>query len=445
MRDDLNTRAPRVLCVLRPLRVVLTNYPEGETESLEAPYWPHDVPQEGSRRVPFSRDLYIDRDDFAEEPPKGFFRLAPGREVRLRYGYVIRCEEVVNDPVSGQVIELRCSYDPATRGGATPDGRKVRGTIHWVAAETSVPVEVRLYGRLFRVERPDLADAPLEELVDPDSVEVLPSARIEPAAAAAAAGARFQFERHGYFFVDPVDSAPGRPVFHRVVPLRDTWSRGAAAETAPAAQPPALPAGPPPGERPGGAEAQLEARPRPLSPAAAERFDRYREGLGLSEQDARLLAEETALGELLDEAVAAGAGAREAANWIANDLVALLREADRERPPFAGDAVAELAELVASGHISASQGKEVLAAMVAGEGGPAAIVEARGLEQVSDRATLVRVVEAVVAEHPEEAAAYRAGKTALAGFFIGRVMARTAGRANPRLADELVRDRLAAR
>jgi glutaminyl-tRNA synthetase len=223
-REDLNPEVPRVLCVLRPLKLVIDNYPEGQVEELDAPFYPHDVPKEGSRKVPFSRVLYIERDDFAENPPKGFHRLAPGREVRLRYAYLVRCESVVKDPATGEILEVRCTYDPATRGGTAPDGRKVPGTLHWVSAEHSIPVEVRLYDRLFKVERPDLAEETFEELLNPDSLETLTDSRIEPAAVDPAMGERLQFERQGYFFRDPVDATPDRHVYNRIVPLRDSWA-----------------------------------------------------------------------------------------------------------------------------------------------------------------------------------------------------------------------------
>ena len=209
VREDLNQKAPRVMAVLRPLKVVITNYPENQVEQLEAPYFPHDVPKEGSREVPFSRELYIERTDFMEDPPKSFFRLAPGREVRLRYAYFITCDEVMKDD-DGEVVELRCSYDPETRGGAAPDGRKVKGTIHWVSAAESVPVEVRLYDRLFRVANPDAAAVEegkdFTEFLNDESLVTLTGGRLEPAIADARPGTHFQFERHGYFYTDPVDS-----------------------------------------------------------------------------------------------------------------------------------------------------------------------------------------------------------------------------------------------
>jgi glutaminyl-tRNA synthetase len=234
IREDLNQIAPRVLCVLDPIKVVLTNYPADQVDWLDAPFFPRDVPKEGSRQLPFTRELWIERDDFMENPPKKFFRLAPGREVRLRYAYFITCLEVVKD-VSGKVIELRCTYDPATRGGDAPDGRKVQGTIHWVSAAHALDCEVRLYDRLFTVPDPD--DAPdgqdFRSSLNPASLVVVPGAKIEPGIANDPPGSRYQFERTGFFIGDPVASGPGRLVFNRTVTLRDSWEKikGGAAST----------------------------------------------------------------------------------------------------------------------------------------------------------------------------------------------------------------------
>ncbi len=226
IRDDLNQRVPRVMCVLHPLRVVITNYPESETEELEAPYYPHDVPKEGSRKIPFSRVLYIERADFREDPPKKFFRLGPGREVRLRYGYFITCTDVVKN-AAGEIVEVHCTYDPETRGGSSPDGRKVRGTIHWVSAAESLPAEVRLYDRLFLTPDPEAVSEgqDVSANLNPDSLVTRQDSRIEPSVADDPPGSRYQFERQGYFISDIVDSAPGRLVFNRTVPLRDTWAK----------------------------------------------------------------------------------------------------------------------------------------------------------------------------------------------------------------------------
>lgn len=224
VRNDLNMRVPRVLCVVKPLKVVLTNYPEGEVEELDASFYPHDVPLTGSRKVPFSRELWIERDDFMEAPPKKFFRLAPGREVRLRYGYFITCEEVIKD-AAGEIVELRCTYDPATRGGDSPDGRKVQGTIHWVSAARGLDCELRMYDRLFAVPDPEAGgdDVDFTKALNPTSLITVSGAKIEPGVVTDAAGTRYQFERTGYFMSDPVDSRPDRLVFNRTVTLRDSW------------------------------------------------------------------------------------------------------------------------------------------------------------------------------------------------------------------------------
>ncbi len=224
VRENLNKTALRVMGVLDPLKVVITNYPEGQVEYLEAVNNPED-PSAGTRQIPFSRELYIEREDFREDPPPKYYRLAPGREVRLRYGYFIKCEEVVKDE-QGNVVELRCTYDPATRGGYAPDGRKVQGTLHWVSAAHAVDAEVRWYDRLFTHPTPDDVEEGKSFLdyLNPDSLKIITGCKVEPSLANAPVGGRYQFERKGYFCVDP-DSAPGKPVFNLTVELRDTWSK----------------------------------------------------------------------------------------------------------------------------------------------------------------------------------------------------------------------------
>ncbi|MCL5808883.1 MAG: glutamine--tRNA ligase/YqeY domain fusion protein [Deltaproteobacteria bacterium] len=224
VREDLNEKAPRVMAVLRPLRVVIDNYPEGRVEQFDCPYHPKNT-EMGSRIVPFSRVLYIEQDDFMENPPKKFYRLAPGREVRLRYGYYIKCVGVAKNPDTGEVLEVRCTYDPETQSGFAPDGRKVDATIHWVSAAHSLPAEVRLYDRLFRVADPLGGGADFTEYLNPQSLEVLGTCRVEPSLAEAMPENRFQFERLGYFIVDQVDSRRGNRVFNRTVTLRDSWAK----------------------------------------------------------------------------------------------------------------------------------------------------------------------------------------------------------------------------
>jgi glutaminyl-tRNA synthetase len=232
IREELNESAIRAMAVLDPIKLVVTNYPEGQAEMLEGVNNPAD-PQSGVREIPFSRELYIEREDFMEEAPKKYYRLKPGQEVRLRYGYLVTCTGCVKDPATGAVTEVLCTYDPATRGGNAPDGRRVKGTIHWVSAAHAADAEVRLYDRLFNVERPD--DVPegghFTDHLNPDSQRMV-HAKVEPMLARAASGERFQFERTGYFIVDAKDAAPGRPVFNRIVALRDSWAKtGAVAES----------------------------------------------------------------------------------------------------------------------------------------------------------------------------------------------------------------------
>jgi glutaminyl-tRNA synthetase len=223
IREDLNRSAPRMMAVLRPLKVVIENYPGDQTDELEFINNPED-PDSKTRLVPFSKVLYIEQDDFMEDPPKKYFRLAPGREVRLRYAYYITCTGVVKDENTGEIVELRCSYDPATRGGSSPDGRKVKGTIHWVSAPHAKDAQVRLYDHLFTVEDPVECED-FRSCLNPRSLEVLSGCKVEPALADAEPGSRCQFERIGYFCADTRDSAPGKPVFNRTVTLRDTWAK----------------------------------------------------------------------------------------------------------------------------------------------------------------------------------------------------------------------------
>jgi len=223
LREDLNKRAPRRMAVLDPLKVVVESYPEGETDYLDAVNNPED-PSAGKRKVPFTRTIYIERADFMEEPPKKFFRLAPGREVRLRYAYLVTCVDVVKN-AAGEVVELRCVHDPQSRGGTAPDGRKVKGTIHWVSAEHALDAEARLYDRLFSVERPGSDGEEPASLINPDSLKVLKGCKLEPSLADADADTTYQFERLGYFKSDSVDHSSEKPVFNRAVPLRDSWAK----------------------------------------------------------------------------------------------------------------------------------------------------------------------------------------------------------------------------
>ena len=448
IRDALNTEAPRVMAVLDPLKVVITTWPAGEVDPLVASYWPHDVPREGSRVVPFGRELYIERSDFAEDPPAGFYRLAPGREVRLRYGYFIRCDEVVHD-AAGRVVELRCSHDPASRGGKAADGRRVKGTIHWVAAESALDCEVRLYDRLFAVEFPGSGGDWLAEL-NPDSLRVLTGCKVEPSVKGDGVEVRYQFERQGYFWRDPVDGAGERLVFNRIIDLRDSWAKAQAAEaevaveaavevSAPADDGAARKADARPTKR---TAAQIRAAVRAADATLGARELRYREALGLGADDADLLTGDRALSDLFEAAVARQGDAVSVAKWVINVVVGELGDRSAADLPFDGGELGALARLVDEGVLSATAGKEVLAELMASGGEAAAIVDRRGLRRLDDAAALARIVDEVIAANPEQVAQYRAGKVSLAGFFIGKAMQASGGRAEPRAVRTLVTSRL---
>ncbi len=436
IRDDLNRRAPRVMCVSRPLKVVLTNYPEEQREEIEAPSFPDDVGREGSRKVPFSKHLYIERTDFASEPPPRWHRLAPGREVRLRYGYFIRCEEVVHDPDTGEVTELRCTYDPATRGGSAPDGRKVKGTLHWVSAEHALPCEVRLYDRLFAVPRPDGdPEVDFKTHVNPKSLVVEQGALIEPSVGEDSPGTRYQFERLGYFARDEDGAGDGRLVYNRVITLRDSWAKIAApAKTA--AAPPAAP------------KEKKPARPserdlgREADPELARRHRRYEDELGIGAHEADVLSGDRAVSDLFEAVLAAGAAPAEAARWTVHEILRLLKDSEPKELPFGAPEIAELVGLVSDGRITAAAAKEVVDEMARAGESPAAIVSARGLEAHGDDEATARVVAEVLATNPDEVARYRAGEAKLLGFFMGQVMRAAAGKADPADVRRLLQEQL---
>ena len=453
IRDNLNTLAPRVMCVLRPLKVVITNYPEGQREELDASFWPRDVPKEGSRPVPFTREIYIEQDDFMEQPPKGFHRLVLGGEVRLRYGYIIKCEEVIKDS-AGQVVELRCTYDPTTKGAAPADGRKIKGTIHWVSASAGVGVEVRLYDRLFTVPNPDEVDEgkSFVDYINQTSLTVLQGV-IEPSVANAQPEDRFQFERQGYFVADRVDSKPGALVFNRIVELRDSWAKSSQSD-----EPTTIKAEPPTGRNgkvdkaesaksevakssEGGKQSKSEVRDkiRAQEPALAARLQSYQTELGLGFEDADVLSGDLGLAQFYEAALAIHPNAQTVANWTRNEVLRELKDNDISSLPFNGTTLGKLVALVDNNTITAAAGKEVFAQLLVNGGDPGAIVAAQGLQQVSDPAQLTPIIARVIAANEAKAAQYRSGKTGLLGFFVGQAMRESGGKANPQLLQDLVR------
>jgi glutaminyl-tRNA synthetase len=446
IRDALNQTAPRVMCVLDPLRVVIENFDEagtGHVERLEAPYFPSDVERPPAdwpetRKIPFSRTLLIEREDFSEDPPAGFRRLAPGREIRLRHGFFITCTKVVKD-AEGRVVELRCTYDPSTRGGSAPDGRSVSGTIHWVSATESLPAEVRLYETLF--DRPDPHEGvedPLDNL-NPNSLEVLRGARVEPSVAGDPADTVYQFERQGYFAKDR-RAEPGTLVFNRTVSLRDSRGsddRSSARESAGEVVHGAI------GEDTGFLERE---RIRAASPELAAALARYRDDLGLSEDLADLLAGRVEHSEFFDEAVAALSD-RTRAQSLANWLVHEVRGASTDETAGLLEPVmlASLVDLVEGGDVSRKVAKELLVRLIESGGEPGEIVEREGLGKIGDADAIDTLIDNVLSEHPEELERFRGGQTGLEGFFVGQVMRASGGRADPALVKRALGDKLRGR
>ncbi len=446
IRDELNHEARRVMCVLRPLKMVVTNYPEGEVEELEAPYFPKDVGKEGSRTIPFTRELFIEESDFEEDPPKGFKRLTPGEEVRLRYGYVVRCTEVIKDE-AGNVSEIHCTYDPETRGGNTPDGRKVKGTIHWVSASESLPVDVRLYDRLFVRADPDDVeeDEEFTAHLNPDSLVVLTESRIESSVGAEGLEGPYQFERTGYFVADSVDSKPDRMVFNRTVTLRDSWAKAREAAASSSDSTDAAKT----------TEAGLESKgsqpndtpppprsARPEDAEAARTYDELMSAAGLSDAEASVLAQDAELLSLFGDASDHTGDVVALARWVVNEVPRIREGRPLAELPFGGAELGGLVDLVSNGAVSGRAAKDVLAVLAIEGGDPAAVIEERGLGQVSDASALEPLVKAVMDGNPDKVEAYRGGKTGLLDFFVGQVLRVTKGAADPELTQRMLRDAL---
>ena len=422
IRNDLEPITPRAMAVLHPLAVTITNYPEGQLEMLDIPWWPND-PSKGSRKVPFGRDLFIEREDFSEDPPKDWKRLAPGREVRLAGAHILRCDEVIHGP-NGEIYGLHCSYDTSAQGSES-SGRKIAGTLHWVHAADSLPAPVRLYDRLFTVELPDAEDDFLKVL-NPDSLETAKFARVERALKEAQPGDRYQFLRLGYFFVDPVESKPGAPVFNRTISLKDTWGNKVAPQKAEvrtknAPKEPSAPKKPRVDHR-----AELRAQ----TPELAERFAAYQAKLGLPEEDADILTGDLGLARYFDAAVAAHPNAKSVARWLTNDLLGLAKDRALDSLALTSAGFGRLVALVDAGKLTAGAGKTLLTDLVEHGGDPQTRMAELGLEKVQDAGALDAAIDKTFAAQAAEVARYRAGEKKLFGVLIGSVMRELQGAAD---------------
>ena len=442
LREDLNHRCPRVLCVLDPLEVVITTWAPERVDEIDASYWPRDIPKHGTRALPLTRRIFIERDDFDERPPKGWHRLAPGGVARLRHACVVQVDEVEKD-ADGNVVRLLCSHSTAT--GHVMNGKRAKGTIHWVSAERSIPCEVRLYDRLFSVPEPG-KDRDLIEDLNPDALTVMPNARIEESVAADPPGTRYQFERRGYFIADERDSAPHALVFNRTVTLRDTWGNlqgkidGSSDEDAVLHDVKKAPVSQQEGPRTTIGDERVRARADNLVLATA--YGRYTTELGLNAEDADRLTGDEALVAFVDAALGACPDAQAVSKWTVNELLRELKDRSPSDLPFDGATFGRFVALAESDAITGSAAKDVFAAMITAGGEAEAIVDARGLRQVKDADALGAIVDEVLTAHPDHVARYREGKTSLLGFFMGQVMKASKGKASPGLVQPLIAERL---
>jgi glutaminyl-tRNA synthetase len=436
IRGDLEKRSPRALAVLDPVPLVVTDWPAGEVAQLTIPWWPGEPARGGSRPVPFGRELLVEREDFSSEPPRDWRRLAPGREVRLAGGYVVRCTDVVRGP-GGEVTEIRCTHDPASLEDPAAS-RRAQGTIHWVHAPSALAAPVRLYDRLFQVELPD-AEADFLQALNPASLAVASGARLEPALATARPGTWFQFLRQGYFFVDPVESRPGAPVFNRTITLRDAWT----ARTAPKVEDrrPRETRKPAEASPPRKTRAEFRAEARAASPELARRHEAYQQA-GLSPEDADLLTGDLSTSAYFDAAVGAKGKPQTVARWLLNDLSGLAGDRDLSALPLPGAAFGRFVALVDAGRVTPAAAKTLLADLVAKGGDPEERLAVLGLAKVEDRGAVEAAVAKALSAHAAEAARYRAGEKKLLGVLVGAAMKASGGAADAALVRQVLEEKL---
>ena len=419
IRDDLNTKVPRVLAVLDPLKVTIVNY-EG-SEVIDAPYYPHDVPKEGSRDIPFSNELYIERDDFCENPPKGYFRLTPTQPVRLRHGYIITCKEVIKDE-NGKVVELKVEYNADSKSGSDTSGIKVKSAIQWVSAAQAIKAEVRVYDRLYASEAPE----GMEDL-NSNSLTVIKNALIEPAIVSEKIDERFQFERQGYFYADPIDYTTEKPVFNKIVGLKDSWGKKASdkpkvqVETKKQAN-----------------KVQIKGEVEAMNDTQQALFDKYTKELKLNNELSNILARDEKLSSFYEEALTELNSPVALANMVANDVAKELKEKEINELKFTAIQIAQLVKILDEKTISSKIAKQVFEEMVKSGDDPSRIVEDKGLVQISDPDIILPIIDEIIVKNPDNVAKFKAGNNKLLGFFVGQTLKATGGKANPQVVNKLV-------
>ncbi len=420
IRSDLNPKVPRVMCVLDPLKVTIGNY-DGK-EELEASYYPHDVPKEGSRRLPFSKEIYIERDDFMENPTKGYFRLTPTQPVRLKHAYIICCKEIIKDE-HGNIVEIKAEYYPDSKSGEDTSGIKVKSAIQWVEANEAKEIEVRLYDRLYINESPQNIDD-----LNPNSLKIVKNALIEPAVITQKPDVRFQFEREGYFFADPVDYTDKKPVFNKIVALKEASSQKKKTPQNRQKQEPK--------------KVQIDGEVTPMTKEEEAKFEKYINELKLNPEVANTLARDKQLSSFYEEALESLFTPVGIANIVTNDIARELKQKDISALKYTPKQVAKLIEMVDNEIISTKIAKQVFEEMSKSGEEPRQIVDSKGLIQISDPSVLLPIIEEIIVKNPDNVEKYRAGNNKLFGFFVGQVLKATKGKGNPKVVNSLIEDRL---
>ena len=423
IRDDLNTKAPRVMAVLDPIKVTIENY--NGSEEIDAPYFPHDIPKEGSRKISFSNELYIEREDFSENPVKGYNRLTLEQPVRLRHAYIITCKEVIKD-ASGNIVEIKAEYNPNSKSGSDTSGIKVKSAIQWVSAKDAKKIEVRLYDRLYKNEAPE----GLEDL-NPNSLTIIKDALIEPAVITDKADVRFQFEREGYFYADPIDYRDENPVFNKIVGLKDSWAKKTKTEDKPVEKVVVK------------QEVKKEAVigvEQEMSESQKALFEKYTSKLGLNNEVSNILSRDEELSKFYEEALLELNSPITIANIVANDVAKELKQSDKLK--FDAKQIAQLVKMIDEEIISNKIAKQVFEEMVKTGENPSKIVEDKGLVQITDVNIISPIIDEVIAKNPDNVAKYKAGNDKLFGFFVGQVLKATDGKANPKVVNDLVMEKL---
>ncbi|MCJ8326833.1 MAG: glutamine--tRNA ligase/YqeY domain fusion protein [Campylobacterales bacterium] len=420
IRDDLNKKVPRVMCVLDPIKVTIENY-DG-FEEIDASYYPHDVPKDGNRVLPFSKEIYIERDDFMENPPKGYFRLTPTQAVRLRHAYIISFKEVIKD-INGNITEIKAQYYSDSKSGSDTSGIKVKSAIQWVSIKEAKKVEIRLYDRLFKTETP----VGIEDL-NTNSLEVIKNAFVEPAVINDRADERFQFERQGYFYADPEDYTNEKPVFNKIVGLKDSWGKKTKLTEIPV--------------KIQSKKVQIDGEAIAMNEEQKDLFDKYTSSLRLNAEVANIIARDESLSKFYEESLSFLNSPVSLANIITNEVARELKQMEISDLKFSVKQITELVKTLDDEIISNKMAKQVFEEMVKTGKDPKQIIEDKGLIQISDPSVILPIIDEVIAKNPDNLAKFKAGNSKLLGFFVGQVLKSTGGKANPKVVNTLVAEKL---